>query len=117
MILLDNCVPRRYLNLLRKWNYGVVLMSESIPHDAPDPQVIGLAIELDAVLLTVDLDFSNILDYPPQNYQGIIVLRYQVGDESDLDKTLKTSLDDLYRDKLRGCLVIVNSKRDRLRRG
>jgi len=117
MILLDNCVPRRYLHLLKKWNYSAVLMSDSIPHDAPDPQVIDLAVKLDAILLTVDLDFSNILDYPPKNFQGIIVLRYQVGDESDLDNTLKTALDDLYRDKLRNCLVIVNPKRYRLRRG
>ena len=117
MILLDNCVPRRYLRLLREWEYDAILMSEHIPHNASDKQLIALATELDAVLLTIDLDFSNILDYPPQDYQGMIVLRYQVRDEPDLDLTLKTALNDLYRDNLRGCLVIVTPKHYRLRKG
>ena len=78
MILLDNCIPRRYLRLLGEWGYDAILMTEYLPHDAPDTHVIGLAVDIDAVLLTVDLDFSNILDYPPNDYQGIIVLRYHM---------------------------------------
>jgi hypothetical protein len=40
MILLDNCMPHRYQRLLQEWGYDT---------------------ELDAALLTDDLDFSNIL--------------------------------------------------------
>ena len=117
MIVLDNCVPRRYLRLLKEWGYDVILMTDRIEPDATDDKVIELITELDAVLLTVDLDFSNILDYPPQNYQGIVVLRYHIRDEFDIDKSLKIALEDLYRDELRGCLVIVTSEQYRLRKG
>lgn len=116
MILLDHCVPRRYLRLLREWGYLTVLLTEHIAADSPDPDVIALAGELDAVLLTIDLDFSNILDYPPANYGGIVVLRYAIEDEADLDVTLKSALDDLYREDLRRVLVIVTPGRYRVRK-
>lgn len=39
MIVLDNCVPRRYLRLLGEWGYTAVLVSDHIAADAPDPEV------------------------------------------------------------------------------
>lgn len=117
MILLDHCVPRRYLHLLHEWDYDAVLMTDHIPADAPDPDVLALAEELDAVLLTVDMDFANILDYPPTDYGGLVVMRYRIEDEAELDETLKTALADLYRDDLRGVLVIVVPGRYRVRSG
>lgn len=117
MILLDNCVPRRYLRLLKEWGYDAILMTDQIAANSTDPAVIELAVKLDAILLTVDLDFSNILNYPPQDYQGIIVLRYHIRDEQDIDNTLKIALEDLFRDDLRGCLLVVTAERYRLRKG
>lgn len=115
MIVLDHCVPRRYLRLLHEWGYDASLMIEHLPSDSSDIDVIGLTTTLDAVLLTVDLDFANILDYPPADYRGIVVMRYQVENETDVDTALKLALTDLYRDGLRGVLVIVSPGRYRVR--
>lgn len=114
-ILLDHCVPRRYLKLLHQWGYQAELTIAHIAPDAKDVDVIALAIKLDAALLTIDLDFANILNYPPANYAGLVVMRYEVKDESIIDTTLKTALDDLYREALRGTLVIISSGRYRVR--
>lgn len=114
--LIDNCVPRKYLSLLKSWGYNAALLSQHIPADSADPDVLKLAQTLDAVLLTVDLDFSNILLYPPQNYVGIMVMRYAVKDEAALTATLQTALNSLKRDELRGALVIVEPRRYRVRR-
>jgi hypothetical protein len=116
MILLDHCVPQRYLRLVREWGYTATPMSDYIPADSPDSDVLSLATRLDAVLLTIDLDFGSILDYPPVEYGGIIVMRYQVKDESALDSTLHSLLTDLYRDNLRGILVVVTTGRYRVRK-
>lgn len=104
-ILLDHCVQRRFLRLLKEWKYEVSLLYEHIPPDSDDADVIQIAQELDAVLLTEDFDFGNILDYPPQDYAGIVVLRYQAKDELRVINALKQALEDLYRDDLRGVLV------------
>ena len=115
-ILLDHCTPRRYINLLRQWGYSAEIMTSYIAANAADPNVLALAQSLGAVLLTVDLDFANILYYPPQSHGGIIVLRYQTQDEVALDATLQQALADLYRPGLHQALVIVEPRRYRVRR-
>ncbi len=115
-ILLDHCVPDFYAKLLIEWGYQAHLLRQHIKADSEDPDVLALATSLDAVLLTIDSDFSNILNYPPQNYTGIIVLRYRLADEKVLNETLKQALSDLYRDNLRGVLVVVKPDRYRIRR-
>ncbi|MCI0709076.1 MAG: DUF5615 family PIN-like protein [Chloroflexi bacterium] len=96
--------------------YAATLLSSHIASDSADIDVIALATKLDAALLTVDLDFANILDYPPKQYAGIIVLRYAVQEETILDTTLKSALDDMYRDDLRNKLVIISAGNYRVRR-
>ncbi len=115
-ILLDHGVPRRYLRLLGEWGYAATVSSRHIAADAADVDVIALAQVLDAALLTVDLDFASVLDYPPAHYGGIIVLRYKPQDEGRVDQTLQRALSDLYREQLRGILVIVGPGRYRIRR-
>jgi predicted nuclease of predicted toxin-antitoxin system len=83
--------------------------------DATDAEVIQLAQQLDAVLLTVDMDFANIQRYPPQTYGGIIVIRYQSQADEAASNTLKTVLEELYREKLRGCLVVIAEGRYKVR--
>ena len=116
MILLDHCMPHRYLGLLHKWGYSANLLTDHAEADAPDAKVIEIATNLDAVLLTADLDFSNILDYPPKDYASIIVMRYQAHEETQADASLKSTLEDLYREDLRGTLVIVSPRQYRIRR-
>ena len=41
----------------------------------PDPQVESVCQTEQRVLVTLDLDFSDIRTYPPSQYLGIIVLR------------------------------------------
>lgn len=115
-ILVDHCVPNIFLHVLQQWGYEANPLKKYISPDADDPDVLLLAQKLDAVLLTADMDFSNILNYPPQDYQGIIVIRYQAVQETESIAALKSALEDLYRDGLRGVLVVITANRYRVRR-
>jgi predicted nuclease of predicted toxin-antitoxin system len=115
-ILIDHCVPRKFHRLLSGRGYPASLLAEHGAPDTPDLDVIALAQTLDAALLTVDLDFANILNYPPGDYVGIIVMRYEADQEAQLITSLQQALEDLYRDPLRGVLVIVEPLRYRIRR-
>ena len=114
-ILLDHCVPRRYRRLLTEWGYAAVLMTDHLPSNAKDPEVLALAQRLDAILLSVDGDFGNVLDYPPQDYQGIIVLKYRIQHEFDIDQCLQSALTDLTRDDMRGKLITITNRHYRVR--
>lgn len=115
-ILIDHCVPRRYYRLLKEWGYDAHLLVEHLAADSEDDDLIAYVKAHDFVFLTVDKDFSDIVNYPPENYEGIIVLRYQWEDEAELDVALKTMLNDLYREKLRATLAIGSPGRYRTRR-
>lgn len=58
-VLIDLCVPQKFKTLLNAWGYEAIFMSEHIHEASTDHDVIALAQELDALLLTVDLDFSK----------------------------------------------------------
>ena len=85
-LLLDHNIPRKYTRLLQEWGYESSFLDEHTAADADDADVIALAQKLDAVLLTADLDFANILDYPPADYAGIIVLGGLVDQADDDDE-------------------------------
>jgi predicted nuclease of predicted toxin-antitoxin system len=115
-LLVDHCVPAKFVRLLRDWGHTASPSTDHIAPDASDTDVVALAQTLDAILITADLDFANIFDYPPGDYQGILVLRYDPAEESALELTLRQVLTDLDRDALRGVLVIVEAQRYRIRR-
>ncbi|MDX2078871.1 MAG: DUF5615 family PIN-like protein [bacterium] len=116
MILVDQCVPNRYYHFLRELGYDADLMTNHMPDDAIDKDIIAVATQLDRIFLTTDVDFSNILDYPPKSHQGVIVLRYRFKEEAELGDALKTVLTQFSRDDLRGTLVIISKGQYRTRR-
>ena len=44
----------------------------SVPTNAPDPDVLAKAQELDAILVSLNGDFSDIVSYPPSRFKGIL---------------------------------------------
>ena len=67
-ILVDHCVPRKVVRALKTWGYAANPLTDHVAVDTTNAEVMQLAKRLDAVLLTADLDFANVLNYPPQNY-------------------------------------------------
>jgi predicted nuclease of predicted toxin-antitoxin system len=52
-----------------------LILKEHIPPNSDDTVVIAKAQELDAILVSLNGDFANIVTYPPSNYKGIIALQ------------------------------------------
>jgi len=71
----DHCVPNSIIKFLREQGYEVLVLREYIPMDSPDPTVILKAQECKAVLLTLNGDFADLINYPPQRFKGIISIQ------------------------------------------
>ena len=71
----DQCVPVTVITFLRDAGYEVLCLRDFLPIESVDSVVITKAQELETILITLNGDFANILDYPPANYQGIIALQ------------------------------------------
>jgi predicted nuclease of predicted toxin-antitoxin system len=71
----DHCVPALVVRLLRDEGHEVFVIKEHIPPDSKDPTVIAKAQELDAILVSLNGDFSDIVNYPPAAYRGIVSIQ------------------------------------------
>ena len=73
--LIDANLPRSVVALLRSLGHQVEFARDIGLAAAPDRDIAARAKLTGAVLLTRDLDFSNIRHYPPEDYPGLVVLR------------------------------------------
>ncbi len=79
---IDQCVPRSVSESLHDAGYTVELLRSHLSINANDPDVIDSARSLDAVLITLNGDFTDIINYPPARFRGIIALQVRNHPES-----------------------------------
>jgi predicted nuclease of predicted toxin-antitoxin system len=72
---LDENIGKRGQALLKNAGHDVCTILEQNLQSAPDPTVIEVCRLEQRCLVTLDLDFSNPLQYNPSKYSGIAVLR------------------------------------------
>jgi len=72
----DHCVPESIAAALEarghEKGHEVLQLRNQMATDAPDSDVIEEAQTLDAVLLSLEGDFSDIVRFPPSKYGGIV---------------------------------------------
>ena len=86
-------------------------------HHATDEVVIGWAMKRRAVLMTRDLDFANIIRFPPKKYFGIVVLRlphFYVA--AQIKRGLGRFMLKVRETEFRKSIIIVEDGRFRIRR-
>jgi len=71
----DHCVSNSMIETLRDAGHEVLRLKDHIPTDSPDSVVISKAQKLDAILISLNGDFADIVTYPPVKYRGIIALQ------------------------------------------
>lgn len=71
----DHCIPSSIVKTLQKEGHEILLLKDYISIDSPDSLVISKALELDAILISLDGDFADIVTHPPRNYKGIVALQ------------------------------------------
>jgi predicted nuclease of predicted toxin-antitoxin system len=80
----------------------------------PDERVIEVCHREDRVLITFDLDFSNIQAYPPAQFSGIIVLRLASQANPTAEAAVRRLLAHLSKEQPKGALWIVEDDRIRI---
>jgi len=80
-----------------------------------DDALIHICREESRVLFTLDLDFADIITYPPEEYAGIVVFRLSQQSTETVIQRLDEVMNDLEKLSLQNHLVIVNDSRIRYR--
>ena len=115
--LIDANLPRSVSNLLRQFGHETTDVRDIGMRAAPDDTLAAYARHNRLVVLTRDLDFADIRNYPPSLYEGILVLKLREdATAGQVVKVLETfvSRADLLA-YLKGRLAILEDWRVRFR--
>ena len=112
----DECVGLPTISLLRKLGFSVVTVREANLGGKPDFELLKWAIKEERILITEDVDFGNIVLYPPKFHHGIILLRFRHRLESEIHSVLLKLLKELKPKDVKETLVIVDADKYRLRK-
>ncbi len=114
----DHCVSSLIIQSLEEAAHEVLRLKDHLPVESPDSKVIAKAQELDAILLSLNGDFADIVAYPPSQFKGIVALQILNHPEITprLTERLRTYL--LAHPRMadyRGKLIVVEVDRIRIR--
>lgn len=112
--LIDHCVWKETENILRQAGFSCVSLREIGKSEASNGEIIRLAKEKKAILLTRDSDFANPSLYPLGSHEGIILLRISPKTMEQVHDILINILRTLSFEQLHGNLLIITSTTYRL---
>ena len=112
---LDENLPRDAEALLRKAGHDPHAVLDEQLGGNPDHRVFDASQAEDRILVSFDLDFSDIRVYPPASHKGIWVLRPHTQSIDNTLALLKAALRVLETEPTRGRLWIIEPERVRIR--
>ncbi|MEG3833710.1 MULTISPECIES: DUF5615 family PIN-like protein [unclassified Microcoleus] len=117
-LFIDQCVPKSIIQILRDTGHEVFVLGDYISIESPDTIVIAKAQEFNAILVSLNGDFSDIVTYPPSSYQGIISI--QLRNHPEIIPQLMARLTEYLslhdsEEHYRGKLLLVEVYRIRIR--
>ena len=114
---IDENLPVEAAELLCAAGHDALTLHDQKMDGQPDPQVADVCRSEQRVLVTLDLDFADIRNYPPVNYHGIVVLRPSSQAKPLVLELVSRLISLLAREELRGCLWIIQPHSLRIREG
>ncbi|OGW07070.1 MAG: hypothetical protein A2Z59_00575 [Nitrospinae bacterium RIFCSPLOWO2_02_39_17] len=115
-ILANHCVFGKTVCLLQKAWHEVIRLKDIASASSVDDAVGSLAVSHNAILLSNDKDFTDIIKYPPKEHSGIIVLRITPQSEGIVHNTLLSLLASKSLEEIHGSLVVIRGNKIRFRR-
>jgi len=112
---IDENLPESVKRLIIEHGFDCHSVYDENIQGGTDDRLIEICREEKRHLLTLDLDFADIVTYPPEQYHGIIVIRLSKQDAPSVTKRVGEILDQISKLKLPGHLVSVGNDKIRYR--
>lgn len=113
----DEDLPRSTSQLLEELGHDVLDIREYKLCGASDLQVFEFAQAKKAILLSGDMGFSNILQFPVGSHFGIIIAHFpNQMSTKEVNRQLHEKLIDLTSEDIKGNLIILQPGKIRIRR-
>ena len=111
----DENLTTAVVERLRQANHDAMSVLDQNLGGEGDPRVAQVCRNEGRAIITLDLDFSDIRNYPPKDYAGIIVLRPTVSSVANLVRLIDRLIPLFDREPISGRLWIVDESNIRIR--
>jgi predicted nuclease of predicted toxin-antitoxin system len=113
---LDENLPYDLATALGRRGHDVHTVAEEHLTGESDPVVVAAATDEGRMLLTLDRGIGDLRRYPPGSHAGVLVLRPVAQDPDSILTLIGRLLRTHPLDELRGCGVVVEPQKVRIRR-
>lgn len=113
---LDENLSRHLKAELRSLGFDALTVGDEGLLSRPDHEVAEAARGEGRVLLSLDLDFADIIKFPPGSHPGIVVFRPATFGPGAVANFVRAFVQEHALSELTGCLVIVDPGRIPIRR-
>lgn len=115
--LLDENIPISTLELFRNKGHDVIHIKIQGLAGLPDDNVMEIANREGRMIVTRDVGFGNLLDYPINTHHGIIVLRLpDTYTAKEINEVLEEFISDVSIVEIEKALVVIDPSRYRIRK-
>lgn len=111
---LDENIDPRWGEPLEREGHEVRTVAGQSLQGVDDEVVAGACQREGLCLITADQDFAQILDYPPEEYAGFIVVRHPQPTLPGMQRLIRQIAVALSQESPEGCLWIVEPGRIRI---
>ena len=112
---IDENLPIEVAELLRKTGYDTHTVYDEKIAGGDDDSLLRICTDEERVLVTIDLDFSQVLLYPPSKQKGVVILRYKNQGKTYLLHHFKSLIPHFAENPMEGQFRIVTEKKIRIK--
>jgi predicted nuclease of predicted toxin-antitoxin system len=114
--LADMGISLRTVSWLREQGHDVVHLRDQGLQKLPDEEIVIKAQQEERIILTVDLDFAQILAITRFSLPSVVLFRLGNENYDRINDCLTFLMENCVEDLMLGLMVLVNSKNLRIRK-
>lgn len=113
---LDENLPAELAALLTVQGHDVHTVPEESLVGRPDGELFRAATDEQRILLTQDLDFSDVRKFRPGTHAGVVLIRLRDPSRRRIIERFRRILESEVVDTWGGCFVVLSDRKLRVRR-
>ena len=113
--LIDMNLSSKIVANLQQQGWDVLRVSQVLPMDTEDSEILEFARQQNRVIITQDLDFSSLIALGGYEKPSLITFRLSVPDSETITQKLLDLLPHIENRLAEGCAVTIDDRRVRVR--
>ncbi|MEW6003130.1 MAG: DUF5615 family PIN-like protein [Nitrospirota bacterium] len=109
-------ISPKTVEALRQQGLDIVRVSQLLPVNAADEQILDFARREDMIVVTQDMDFSSLLALGGYNRPSLITIRMSLSDPESVAQKLLDVLPSVRSTLQEGCAITIEDVAVRIRR-